>query len=236
MKERQRHEIKYYIHPVQYEILRGRVGAALSRDPHMPDADGYHVRSLYFDDIYDSALKEKLSGIEKRKKYRARIYDLRRDDIRLECKKKEDVYITKRTLRIDEDTYNQLLDNRFCCAGIEMPPDFTFDFKTKILRPVVIVDYMREAYIYAHGNVRITFDKRLETSVDSLDIFDKEIFTTRVFEDDLVVLEIKFDAFLPSFIKDLLRVEHFNKCAISKYALCRQKMYKHFASGKGAPN
>ena len=226
MNKQLRYELKFYIHKAQYTILRSRLGAVLGRDEHMPDANGYHIRSLYFDDIYNTALKEKISGIERRKKHRIRIYNLRSDVIKLECKEKFGDLIAKRSARIDKEVYNQILLGHYTHDMLMIPPEIYCDFKTRILKPVVLVDYIREAYVYPIGNVRVTFDKNLETSVDSLSIFDHDTFNVNVFDGDIVVLEIKYDAILPNFIRDLLRLEYFDRCAISKFALCRQKMRK----------
>ena len=60
MTNRFRHELKFYINEAQYRILRGRLSAALDKDRNMPNPEGYHTRSLYFDDIYNSVCNQSI--------------------------------------------------------------------------------------------------------------------------------------------------------------------------------
>jgi hypothetical protein len=87
---------------------------------------------------------------------------------------------------------------------------------------VVIVDYIREAYIYPIGNVRISFDRELSTPLNSIAIFDKNIPSVHVLDTSIVILEIKFNEILPEFIKLLLQIDIKQRDAISKYLICRQ--------------
>jgi len=89
------------------------------------------------------------------------------------------------------------------------------------LVPTVIVDYMREAYVFPVSDVRITFDKRLRGSVNSLDLFDKELVTSSVVQEPMLILEVKYNEFLPGVVHDLLQIGSHHRSAISKYVLCR---------------
>lgn len=75
-----RHELKFMINRHQYYILRQRLQGLARHDEHAGQSGEYHIRSLYFDDIDNSALHDKLGGIRERRKYRIRIYN-RRDDL-----------------------------------------------------------------------------------------------------------------------------------------------------------
>ena len=81
---RLRHELKYNLNSMQYELLRAKLRTVLRRDPHAGPDGQYHIRSLYFDDFKNTALFEKQAGISRRKKYRIRIYDLEDDVIKLD--------------------------------------------------------------------------------------------------------------------------------------------------------
>jgi hypothetical protein len=99
---------------------------------------------------------------------------------------------------------------------------FLLDKQTQILKPKVIVDYVREAYVSDINNIRITFDKELKTGLYKTDIFDKELPMIDVIEEPKMILEIKFDNFLPDFIKNLLQIDTNQRYAISKYTICRK--------------
>ena len=83
---RLRHEYKYYINSFVYHVLRERFRHVLGADPNMENEDGYIISSIYFDDLYGSAVNEKLAGVRFRKKYRIRLYNYQDDVIKLECK------------------------------------------------------------------------------------------------------------------------------------------------------
>ena len=87
MEKRFRHEYKYIINSGFYHILRQRLKAAMKPDGNGKDGV-YRITSLYFDDVYRSAYNDKALGLDVRKKYRVRYYDLSPDFIRLEVKEK----------------------------------------------------------------------------------------------------------------------------------------------------
>lgn len=49
--------------------------AVAQLDPHAATKGYYTIRSLYFDNIADMALREKLNGVNEREKFRIRYYD-----------------------------------------------------------------------------------------------------------------------------------------------------------------
>ena len=59
-----RHELKYYINYRDYTLLRGVLKALMPLDPHAGPNGDYHIRSLYFDDAYETALVEKMAGYD----------------------------------------------------------------------------------------------------------------------------------------------------------------------------
>ena len=54
-----RHELKYFITPAEMNVLRGVLTPVMQLDPNGNENNEYHIRSLYFDTINDSALEEK---------------------------------------------------------------------------------------------------------------------------------------------------------------------------------
>ena len=96
-----------------------------------------------------------------------------------------------------------------------------YKMKSQMLKPRTIVDYNREAYIYKSGNVRITFDSNVRSGICSLSLFDKNSPTIKIPNNDVIILEVKFDEFLPDLIKDIIQTNTRKATSISKYANSR---------------
>ncbi len=146
-----RHELKFFISPIQYQVLSRTLKATLNPDPNGDENNQYHIRSLYFDTAYDSALYDKINGTANRDKYRIRIYNFSDQMIRLECKSKFRDLISKRSVRITRDLAEQLISAD--PTGLEstasgLVSDTFREMRTNLLHPVVIVDYLREAYLH----------------------------------------------------------------------------------------
>lgn len=221
-----RHELKYYITLGEYELLQRKLSLTMERDAFAKKNGGeYFIRSLYFDDRDDSAFREKLSGIDERDKFRIRIYDMRDDVIKLECKHKSNGYIKKQSIGLSRREYEKLMsgDRLFL---LNRPEPFArrmyLEFAQRALKPAVIVDYTREAFVFPMEDVRVTFDKNVRTGLRSVDMFNAGIPTYPVIDDYGMVLEIKFNRFLPTYIRSLFQLEASQRSAISKYVLCRR--------------
>lgn len=224
-----RHEYKYYINYEAYQILRTRLIDIIGRDENMDSEDGYLVSSLYFDDIYDSAMEEKLAGTRFRKKFRIRVYERNDKQIKLECKMKYDTYISKISASLSSEEYTSILsgDYEFLAKRKEaVCLELYMLRKTSLLKPVLVVEYRREAYVSNYGNVRITFDKDIAVSYDSLDMLYSECPVTGILPEGRMVLEVKYDDYLPSYIGSLLQIGEAEKCAISKYVMCRKQNFE----------
>lgn len=157
-----RHELKYLITPAELTVLRNTLAPLMQLD----QGHEYLIRSLYFDTINDDALEEKIAGVGNRKKYRIRIYNFSDGVIKLECKSKYGDLISKQSVSIPRELADQLIAGD--PEGLQrmrhpLLHDVYREMKTRLLRPVVIVDYVREAYIHPAEEVRITFDKQIRT-------------------------------------------------------------------------
>ena len=222
-----RHELKYYINQGQYTLLSQALKHVLTPDPNGDENNEYHIRSLYFDTIDNTAMLDKLNGVKDRDKYRMRIYKLSSNQIQLECKSKMGSLISKRSLNIPMNLAEQLIAGD--PAGLEKTSsgllrDMYREMTLNFLRPVVIVDYMREAYTHPAEEVRITFDKQLRTGLSSTDLFNPNIPTLPIQQAySSMILEVKYNRFLPTYIRNLLTTYCQNPMhsAISKYTLCR---------------
>ena len=223
-----RHELKFMINRPQLEVLRRTVGKALSLDPNAAKNGGsYFIRSLYFDTVYDDALYDKIAGVKDRDKYRMRIYNMSDREVFMECKTKVGNLISKRSVKISRDLAEQLIAGD--PAGLEntksgLLRDIYREMRTRLLHPVVIVDYEREAYLHPAEEVRITFDMRVRTGLNSVDLFNPRVPTVPVLEHDETILEVKFNRVLPPYIEGLLSYAcpEAVQTAVSKYTLCRQ--------------
>lgn len=221
-----RHEYKYYINYNVYYVLRDRLKKVIQLDENMPDENGYLISSIYFDDMYHSAVEEKIAGTRFRKKFRIRSYELDNRLIRLECKSKYNEYISKIGAKLSLAEYNQIMQGNYTCLikRKEQVCQELFCYnREKLLKPVVVVEYRREAYVSPLGNVRITFDKDISASTQTLDIFSENYHTKKVLPDDIMVLEVKYDDYLPVHIKNILQTACTDRCAISKYVMCREE-------------
>ena len=219
-----RHELKHQIHLQEDLVLSQRLRKLFAHDKHA-GADGtYRVTSLYFDTPYDSALREKMDGVNRREKFRLRYYGTDTSFIRLEKKYKVHSLCGKRSARMTQEQAEKLLSGSYeflLDSGEPLFIELYSKLKGKGLRPKAIVRYDREAFLYAPGNVRITLDRGIRTGLGSVDFLNPEIFCLRAMEPG-TVLEVKYDAFLPELVRMAVQVPGRQAVACSKYALCRR--------------
>lgn len=227
VKKTFRHEIKYYINYFEYESLKRRLNKVLTLDKHAQSDGSYHIRSLYFDDIKNTALYEKQAGILSRKKYRIRIYNLSNQVIKLEKKERQGNFISKVSTTLSLSQFHKIINNDvefLKKSDNTLEVEFYFDLKAYRYKPEVIVDYQREAYISKLNNIRITFDMKLRSGMYNYDIFNNDLPTIDVLEEPKMILEIKYDHFLPDHFRNLLQIGSSQKYAISKYVICKKFM------------
>ncbi|GEM_PF-119579 len=220
MREKQfRYERKYYLSPDNAAILRQRVSCLLQRDRHSNGK--YRISSLYFDDIYDTALHEKQSGVFTRDKWRMRWYNDQLDPIHLERKHKEGELGLKLHARVSEGQYHRLCAGDMSVAAGQKGDVWEAFYRlhcTNCLRPVTTVIYEREAFSYAPGNVRITFDSDLRASTPGSAV------SVPICTDGLTILELKYDSFLPAVVEGLLSGTQFTQLSLSKYVMARHTL------------
>lgn len=221
-----RHELKFYINYHEYTYLKNRLKDSLILDENSSlETSDYTIRSLYFDDVYNSALKEKEAGVFQRKKYRVRIYNGSDSVIKFEKKSKYNKYITKKSKKLSKKEFYKLINGKtdfLIKSKNKLLNEVYVETKTKLLKPVVIVTYEREAYTYPLERIRITFDKNLRAGIKSYDVFDENLIEKDIFDKQIMIMEIKYNSYLPSFIKNLLQMRKHTHSAISKYVLCRK--------------
>jgi len=221
-----RHELKFNIPYADYVAMRVRLRAVMKPDPHVNGDGRYLIRSIYFDNSDDKALREKTDGIGKREKFRIRYYNDDMSFIVLEKKIKDGNLCIKYDARITEDQLRQILIGDIDWMRSH-ESDLVREFYAKIryqrLKPRVLVSYVREPFIYQAGNVRVTFDSKIRTTLYSQNFLTPEVHdisATDTPED--MLLEIKFDRFLPDIIRDIVQIRGARQQAFSKYGTCRR--------------
>ena len=221
-----RHELKYDIAYTDYLAMRFRLQKIMQSDPHASSDGLYQIRSIYFDNSDDKALREKVDGIEKREKFRIRYYNDDFSFITLEKKMKINDLCLKIDAPITEKECRKILSGDL--AFMRGHPDgLVQELYAKMfyqrLRPRVLVSYVREPYIYRPGNVRVTFDSMIRTTLFHQEFLTKEVLDISVTNRPQdMILEVKFDAFLPEIIQDVIQTNGIRQQAFSKYGACRR--------------
>ncbi|MDO4805434.1 MAG: polyphosphate polymerase domain-containing protein [Lachnospiraceae bacterium] len=217
-----RHEWKHEINYLDMLVIRARMRAISMPDPHAVDGK-YLIRSLYFDTPSDKALREKIDGVDKRKKYRIRFYNNDLSFIRLERKSKWNNLGAKDMAALTPEMAQAIADGSIDWMAddpSELIRELFVDMRTTGLRAKTIVDYTREPFIFPAGNVRVTLDYDIRTGLGSKDFLNPETPMVPIV-DNPIILEVKWDEFLPEIIRDAVHLENRRAAAFSKYAACR---------------
>ena len=226
-KEVYRHEYKYPINTTQMVLEEAKLSAVATKDKNVGKLGYYNIRSLYFDDYYDSCYRDNLSGTDNREKYRIRIYNHSTKSIKLELKRKVRGKTQKLSDKITEEQCRSLMKG-------EIPEDIRVEQKvlhklaylmaTRFMQPKIIVDYDRVPYIYRleDANVRVTFDMNLTSSENIDDFLEERIDGRGIFALNELLMEVKYDDFLPDEINSLLQLDGLSASTFSKYYLCRK--------------
>lgn len=218
-----RHELKHELNYLDYQIIKSRLKAVLTMDSHADTTGSYFIRSLYFDTPNDTALMEKINGVNHREKFRIRYYNYYESKIFLEKKSKHNSLCYKESTLITKKQVVAILNGdlkQIVASDNKLLRELLMKMKNTGLAPKTIVDYDREPFISPAGNVRITFDRNIRTALSSTDFFNRELATIPVPESPLL-MEVKYDGFLPEHIRRLIQVGNRRATAFSKYAVCR---------------
>ena len=152
-----RHEWKHEINHSDMLALRSRLQAVMVIDSHTINGK-YEIRSLYFDNIQDKALLEKINGVNMREKFRVRYYNGDTSFILLEKKRKINGLCQKEQAQLSAAEAQAISDRNMDMLGKSKKPliqELYLKMQTQGLQPKTIVDYTREAFVYAPGNVMI---------------------------------------------------------------------------------
>lgn len=217
-----RHEWKHEINYADMLTLRQRLSAVAKKDAHTTDGK-YEIRSLYFDNLSDKALREKIDGVNMREKFRIRYYNGDTSFIRLEKKSKVNGLCLKDSTELPKGQA-QAIVNGDCRWMMESKVPLIEELYTKMmkqgLRPKTIVDYTRDPFVFAPGNVRVTLDYNIRTGLLCTDFLNPSSITIPA-GNAPIILEVKWDEYLPDIIRDAVQLKDCRVSAFSKYAVCR---------------
>ena len=217
-----RHEWKHVLNYADLLTLRHRLGVVMERDPHAIDGK-YHIRSLYFDNPDDKALREKIDGVNIREKFRIRLYNWDTSLIKLEKKSKRNGLGTKYSANLTAEEAQKIVDGDLdwmMASDCALVQELYCKMRYQRLEPKTIVDYTREPFIFRPGNVRVTLDYDIRTGQERTDFLDPKVVTIPA-GDAPILVEVKWDEFLPTIIRDAVTLPDRRVGSFSKYAQCR---------------
>lgn len=214
-----RFEKKYILNNLQVEQLKHRLSPIMKLDPILSGKEFYSIRSLYFDDYKDTCLKQVINGISERYKYRIRFYNDNTDYIVLEKKYKINNMTKKTSVQITKEIVDGILKGNFVISkdNNKLLNEFYLMISTRGFRPVVIIDYDRIPYVYDAGCVRVTLDYNLSCSYDFDNLFSDEIRRIPLMEEGNTILEVKYNDFIPDYIRFCLQLDGLYRTSYSKY-------------------
>lgn len=218
-----RKELKYLVSQQEVYRLKEKLRDVMRADSH-GDSQGYRVRSLYFDSLFDSDFEDKVAGYDNRQKVRLRIYNEADQNVKLELKEKTGTAQRKRSLMINREDAKQMIagDYTFLMERPEPLAHQLYTFLlTKCYRPKCIVEYDRLAFFREENDIRVTFDCNLRASEANFNIFDENLMLYPVTSPDEVTLEVKYNGFLYSYIKKV--INQTNRVQISNSKYCRAR-------------
>lgn len=222
-----RNELKFEVSDCDCIRIKNRIFPLMYTDSHQKP-NGYLIRSLYFDDLYDSCAAEKENGLLHREKYRIRQYDNNPDFIRLEKKTRHGDMSQKTMQTLSRQDYETLFSGdtvRLHALLSQNKEDLLKELSLKILykkfSPKCIVEYERFAFTETMGNVRVTFDRNVAGSPQTERFFDSDLFTVPVMPQSHHILEIKYDELLPHYILQAVDLGNLRRQSFSKYYMTR---------------
>ena len=221
-----RTEKKYPLDYLDARKLCGKLNRILQPDPHCAGTDGYLVRSLYFDSYDNEDYFDKAAGLENRKKIRLRIYSPDDAFAKLEWKQKQGAAQRKRSMTVSRDHAQRMAQGSYSCLleyDDPLAKQFYSVMRSRAYLPRSIVEYRRYAFALAANDTRITLDSGLRACEGNADLFSKELpFYYPAASPNRVTLEVKYNHFLLSYVKEVLSPYITAETASSKYCASRR--------------
>ena len=229
MNEVLRQEKKLLISLDQFYLYSARLSGLLHQDVNNA-GEGYRIRSLYYDTLEDQDFEDKEDGIELRRKIRLRLYNPDGDFALLEMKQKQGAMQKKRSLRMTREDAMAMTKGHYQVL-LHYKEPFAVEcyglMTSRCYLPKTVIEYRRKAFIARENKIRITFDHHITATESNFNIFDPKLMLSPALNPYLAVLEVKYNGFLLSYIKDLLAQCDRSELSVSKYCLGRS-ISKHY--------
>lgn len=218
-----RTEQKYRLNRVETAWMIHHLSQVMCQDAH-GSPEGYSVRSLYFDTPDNTDYFDKVDGYENRRKIRLRIYDPKDRYAKLELKEKQGKLQRKRSLILSRQ------DAECVCKGdyevlLKQQTEFALELygrmKQFVYRPKCLIEYDRKAFVVQDNDTRVTFDTGLRASEACSELFAENPSFYPIGVEGLGTMEIKFNRFLLTYIKDMVSMPFCVQTSASKYGASR---------------
>ena len=225
----ERYEFKYFLSSYICDEIINHVKNFMSLDQYaakFPNKN-YLVRSIYFEDDFNSNFDEKINGFRIRKKFRLRFYNtnLNKDPIYLEIKGRNLERTYKRRVKIDQNDLKALEQNRPLNMLLSKYPDsqiikFVFEYYKKKIKPKVLIDYTRKPFVNNYGlYFRLTFDQNISCINLSNNLKNTSINQKIICKAGLSILEVKFERSIPLWFHRIIQTYNLRRESISKFVL-----------------
>lgn len=218
-----RNEIKHIIGLGDKAAICANMRAIARSDEHTDEHGRYLIRSLYFDSPTNAALRQKIDGVSEREKFRIRLYNHDSSFIKLEKKVKRGGLGYKVTAPLTAEEAQRIVDGDIEWlpkSGRALLTELYSKMQSQMLRPKTIVDYERTPFVYPAGNVRVTIDENIRTGLNCTELLNPDCITVSAGE-PVILLEVKWDEFLPDAVKRAVQIKNCRATAFSKYQICR---------------
>ena len=223
-----RTEQKYDLTLSEMYTVIGRLNCLLTGDSHNYGG-GYMVRSLYFDTVNDDDFYDKLDGLEIRRKIRLRIYDPAGSSAKLELKEKTGQNQRKRSLTLTREEAQRMVKGDYDVL-LEKADGFADELYGRMKQycyiPKCIVQYYRTAYAESVNDTRVTFDRDLRATEACFDLFSTDLQLNPVGLMLGCTMEVKFNNFLLSYVKDAVSIADRTPLSASKYGMARNHLLR----------
>lgn len=198
-----RKEIKYEIGYSEYRQIKQILETCMKKDLNAGKRGIYKVKTIYFDNYLQEVQKNKKDDINSVNKYRIRMYNDNEKSIFLERKTNENGYILKvkepitkkDAINIIEGRYKEILEDK-----PSLKTEIYLNIILKQLRPVLLIEYERMAFVDDISGVRVTIDSKINSTTDCNKFFGK--IETK--NNNKYILEIKYNKYLPDYIKNIV--------------------------------
>ncbi|WP_080146722.1 polyphosphate polymerase domain-containing protein [Marinilactibacillus piezotolerans] len=227
-----RNELKYFVSANSLDVVENRLKNLIHLDPYVDKEKGFYiVKSLYFDDYDDTCLNHNEYSLGRRKKYRIRMYGNNAELIILEKKEKENSMSRKTSCKLSKKQYHALFNGEverlYWETEDELLKEFSLQIMLKRFTPKVVIKYERTAFIDFPGNVRVTIDRNISCSTQINRFLDSDYTVIPILEKGQHLLEVKYDEFLPDYIKQVIQLDSLEQATFSKYYMGRITSQNH---------